>query len=56
LFSAFASAPFSSSALTLSVRPCLDARCSAVSLHGADTLHHEPNGAQPLPARAALAQ
>jgi hypothetical protein len=45
LFSAFTSAPFSSSAFTLSVWPFLDARCSAVSLHGADMLNHEPNGA-----------
>ncbi len=43
LFSAFTAAPFSSSALTLSVWPFLDARCSAVHLHGADTLHHKPN-------------
>jgi hypothetical protein len=41
-FAAFTSAPFWSSAFTLSVWPLEDARCSAVSLHGADTLHHEP--------------
>ncbi len=71
LLAAFTSAPFSSSAFTLSVRPLLDARCSAVFLHGADTLHpraktarrmeleHQDrckSAAQPLPARAAVAQ
>jgi hypothetical protein len=51
MFSAFASAPFSSSAFTLSVWPLEDARCSAVLLHGADMLDHESNGAQPQPCR-----
>jgi hypothetical protein len=56
LFSAFTSAPFSSSAFTISVWPLEDARCSAVCLHGADTLSTTSRtAAQPLPALAAIA-
>jgi hypothetical protein len=55
LFAAFTAALFSSSAFTLSVWPLEDARYSAVFLHGADTLHHEPKRRTQWPARAAIA-